>query len=491
MKRTGKAKPGQVAESTPGEETYRAVFENTGTATAIVEEDTLFTHVNKEMERLSGCTRQELEGKKKWTDFVAGEDLPAMRAHLLKRLQAPGNASHHYEFRLIDRSGKAHDVYMTYALIPGTKQRIASLLDITKHRRMEAALQASQEELALLLESSLDAIFLTAPDGEIFYANRAACKMLGRTKEEICSLGRNGIIDTSDPRLSAALEERARTGRFGGELTYVRKDGSKFPGEVSSVIYRDKEGRQRTSMIVRDLTERKRTKEALRAREEWYHTIFENTGTAMVTLEEGTVISHANKEFERLSGYTRQEIEGKKRWTDFVVPEDLEFMRVRHQLRRESQGSVPHQYEFRFVDRSGKVHDIFLSVDLLPGTKQSAASLLDMTERKRAEEALRASEALLSTVFNMSPIAIAITRLSDGRIINVNEAWEKVTGYSKQEALAHDAPESGSLFLHGERSKSIRRMAEQGPTRKAEVTIVTKSGGLVHFLMSSVPIQVA
>ena len=109
----------------------------------------------------------------------------------------------------------------------------------------------------------MDGILLTSPTGEIFSANPAMCDMVHRSEEEICSLGRNGIVDTSDPRLALALEKRLRTGRFSGELTLLRKDGSKFPAEVSTVLFKDKKGADHTSMIIRDITERKRAEEEL------------------------------------------------------------------------------------------------------------------------------------------------------------------------------------------------------------------------------------
>ena len=103
----------------------------------------------------------------------------------------------------------------------------------------------------------MDGIMKTAPDGTILDANPAACQIFGRTREEIIAAGREGLIDTSDPRLPAMVEERRRTGRAHGELTGRRRDGSPFPLEISSVIFENPEGRTRTCMIIRDISERK------------------------------------------------------------------------------------------------------------------------------------------------------------------------------------------------------------------------------------------
>jgi PAS domain S-box-containing protein len=130
--------------------------------------------------------------------------------------------------------------------------------DITRQMKMEEALQESEEKYRLLYEHNMDGIFLTAPTGEIFAANQAACKMLQRTEEEICRIGRAGVVDLKDPRVYAAIEGRRKTGRFFTEMTLIKADGSHFEAEVSSFIFKDSHGNQRTSMIVHDITERKK-----------------------------------------------------------------------------------------------------------------------------------------------------------------------------------------------------------------------------------------
>lgn len=138
-------------------------------------------------------------------------------------------------------------------------------MDITERTQAEKALRNSEERYHTLFESSLDAILLTTPDGEILDINPATCRMFGGTVDEIRQLGRSGIMDTADPRLAAALEIRKRTGMFSGELTCIRKNGIRFPSEVSTSVFTDKTGNSRTSMIIRDITERKQAEETLRA----------------------------------------------------------------------------------------------------------------------------------------------------------------------------------------------------------------------------------
>ncbi len=130
--------------------------------------------------------------------------------------------------------------------------------DITQRKRSEDALRESESRYRAFFENSIDAVLITSPDGSIEEANAEACRTFGLTLEELKQVGRNGVSDASDPRLSAAIEERTQTGQFKGELNLKRGDGTLFPCEVSSAIFIDKTGLTKTSMIIRDITERKR-----------------------------------------------------------------------------------------------------------------------------------------------------------------------------------------------------------------------------------------
>jgi len=145
--------------------------------------------------------------------------------------------------------------------------------DISARRRVEEALRESEERNRSLVGSSMDAVLLTVPDGRILAANQAACRMFGYSEAELIAMGRRGVVDGSDPRLAAALEERARTGRFRGELTFFRKGGTKFPGEMSTAVFANRSGELRTSMVIRDITLRKRTEQALRFNREQLQTL--------------------------------------------------------------------------------------------------------------------------------------------------------------------------------------------------------------------------
>lgn len=170
--------------------------------------------------------------------------------------------------------------------------------------------------------------------------------------------------------------------------------------------------------------------------ENYYKAIFEHTGTATVIIEEDTTISLANTEFESLSGYAREEIEGKKSWTEFVDKDDLERMKEYHRLRRVGPGLAPLVYDFRFIDRKGDVKYIHLDIGLIPNTKKSVGSLLDITELKNTEEALKKSEEKYRSVLDNMVEGCQIIGFN-WRYLYVNEAVARHGRFKKDELLGH------------------------------------------------------
>jgi PAS domain S-box-containing protein len=143
--------------------------------------------------------------------------------------------------------------------------------------------------------------------------------------------------------------------------------------------------------VYEDLAREKKVEEDFMEKEKIYRTIFETTGTAIIIVDEDTTIILVNREFERLSGYPKDDIEGKMSWTEFVVDEDLERMKEYHYLRRKGPDLAPRRYTFGFRNRHGEVRHMQMTVGMIPGTMKSVASMVDITEIKEASEEIRES----------------------------------------------------------------------------------------------------
>jgi PAS domain S-box-containing protein len=107
----------------------------------------------------------------------------------------------------------------------------------------------------------MDGALLTAPDGRVFMANPAACRILGRTETEICEVGRDGIVDLTDPRLPIGLEKRRLDGNIRCELNFKNKTETVIPVELTSTIFNYSNDEQGTIITFRDITDRMRIEE--------------------------------------------------------------------------------------------------------------------------------------------------------------------------------------------------------------------------------------
>ncbi len=139
-------------------------------------------------------------------------------------------------------------------------------------------------------------------------------------------------------------------------------------------------------IVSENVTKAKAAERALQESEARYRNMIENTGTGICIIEEDHTLVFVNREYERITGYTKEEVEGKVRWSAHIVKEDLDEMVARHRKRRENEASVPAQYEFRMYAKTGEIKHILVNVKLIPGNRRSLASLNDITSLKTAEK---------------------------------------------------------------------------------------------------------
>jgi len=248
------------------EEKYRTVFENTGAATVIVEEG-IISLANREFERLTGYSKEEIEGRKRWTEFLARNDLERMEEYYRSWLVDPDSVPGSCECRLTDRHGSIKDVFVTMAMIPGTRIGVASLLNITERKKAEETIMRLSHQNELILDSAGEGIFGLDLEGDHTFVNPSAAKMLGYGVQELIGnpshtiwhhTKADGSPYPEDECPIYAAYKKGLTYRMTDEV-FWRKDGTSFFVEYTSTpIF---EGDSLTGAVVafNDITERKKS----------------------------------------------------------------------------------------------------------------------------------------------------------------------------------------------------------------------------------------
>jgi PAS domain S-box-containing protein len=229
------------------------ILESVSDAFVSLDTQWCYTYMNKKAGELFGRNPQEMIGKHIWTEFPEGVGQVFYHAYY--------KAVETQEFQFLEEYYPPYGLWFENRIYPSKEGLSIFFHDITNRKRAELALYESEEKYRSIYENSSVAILFSTTDGVILSANDFACKIFEGSEDEIREAGRKGVLDITDQRLPGFLAERERTGQANGELTLLKKDGTKFPGEISSVIFKDKEENERTSIVIRDLTEQKQVEE--------------------------------------------------------------------------------------------------------------------------------------------------------------------------------------------------------------------------------------
>jgi PAS domain S-box-containing protein len=364
--------------------------------------DGLILNANAHLGSTFGLPSEDMVGRKT-PDFYYD---PADRDAMLDLLKKDGYVRN-YEVRAKKADGTPFWVVVSLqtTTFDGEPALVAGFYDITERKRAEDALRESEERYRALVETSPDGISLTDLEGRVLYCNKQALALLGfKSMQEV--LGRNSFDLIAPEDRQRAVDNAQETLKMKSlsqiEYTLIRKDGSRVPVELGASLVVDAEDKPKGFIgVVRDITARKRAEESLRESEERFRKIFVEgpLGMAVVGLDYRLV--RVNQTLCRMLGYSEAELTALT-FPDITHPEDID---ADVQLaERVFSGEIPHyKIEKRFIRQDGETVWGSMTAAVIRDERGNPLYGLgmveDITDRKRAEEALQeAREELESRV---------------------------------------------------------------------------------------------
>ncbi len=367
-------------------ERFQALAEATFEGIAFTEAGRML-EVNDQLARMLGYGKDELIGVE-----VSSVVFPEDRARVLENIQKERESN--IKHRFVRKDGvvmtvEAHGKPFTYE---GRAVRVTAVRDITERERAEEALHESEARYQRLVELSPDAILVHA-EGRYLYANPAGTRLFAaHSSEEVIGRDLLESIHPDDRQFMVHRIEEACGGAVTplGEIRFLRLDSSTVDTEVTC---RQVEfgGRPAIQIVVRDITARKQAEEAQRQSEEFLRTTFEYASVGMAIATPDETFVRTNAAFDTMLGYEPGELTGMHR-SAITPPEDVARNKERYRLFLAS-GMPSFAFEKRYLQKDGKVIWVNMNVSFIRNAdgqvKFSIIMAQDITERKRAEEALQ------------------------------------------------------------------------------------------------------
>ncbi|MFY9947142.1 MAG: sigma 54-interacting transcriptional regulator [Candidatus Sulfotelmatobacter sp.] len=380
--------------------------------------------------------------------------------------------------------GIAHDVTEQLRTEKLLREAGEGLLrEVRKNERTIAELKLFRT----LVDQSNDAIEVVDPETLRFLdVSEKACSALGYSREEMLSLRVHDIHPATSPlSLEKIREDLHKFGFFVLECQHQRKDGSVFPVEVSMRwVHLD---RDYIVAVARDLTERNQAAERLRE----YERVVEGLEEMIVVVDRDYRYVIANQAFLKYRDMKKEEVLGRR--VDEVVHKEVFESLVRGKMEECFRDGKVVAYDMKYAYPTLGERELFATyfpIEGPTGVERIAVILQDVTEPERAERALKESEEKFSKAFRQGPMAITITSIRDGRYIEVNETFERATGWHREEVLGR-TPLDIELWVNpGERLELGARLLREGRIRNVETAFRMKNGSIRAVSITAERIEV-
>ncbi len=376
-----------------------------------------------------------------------------------------------------------------------SKTKAQLISELAQLREKVAELESTGSKYHNLFENLPVGIFQSTPAGRYRLVNPAFAHMVGfASPEEMLNEVKNISTLYADPADREEVKRLfAAQGQLNGHIIrHKRQDGQmRWMAIYAKAVFDDSGAIIYYDGFTLDITESKQAEEKITASEVRYRRLFESAQDAILILDaaSGTIID-ANPFVENLLEYPIDGLLGNQLWQ--ISPfKDIVYNKAKY---RELQKKKYVRYEnLPLQTQLGKAINVeFVSnAYQVDGTEIIQCNIRDITERKQAEEALRESETRFATIFHASPTAIALTRLQDNQLIDVNQAWLDLTGYHKEEAIGKNVQDLNLWINPEDRGQLIQALSERGTIEKFEFQLRRKSGEAADLLFSAEMIVLA
>ncbi|MDH5741491.1 MAG: PAS domain S-box protein, partial [Nitrospira sp.] len=349
-------------------------------------------------------------------------------------------------------------------------------------------LRQSEERYRTLYDETPSMYFTVDKSGLIRSVNQYGAQYLGYRVEDLVGTPVAAILFEEDrARICAEMDAffRHPEGVEQWEFRKVRGDGTVLWVRELARVLHSRDGESLALIVCNDITERKQAEQALRESEERFSKAFRASPHPIGITEAATGLCiEVNDACLELFGFCREEVIGKTTLMLGIWPNLEDRVRV---IERLKAGQPVRNMEFALKTKAGALRYFLTSADLaeLNGTLCVVTVASDITERRKAEEALRNSEERFAKAFQASPHPVVISELDTGRVVDVNDAACQMFGYCKDEVVGETTEQIGLWDSAEERARYLEVLKRVGSVRNAEVKLQSKSGEVRQCLLSS------
>jgi PAS domain S-box-containing protein/putative nucleotidyltransferase with HDIG domain len=509
------------------EERYRTLFQYSGTAVALIEKDGAVSMVNKRLEELSGYCAKEIIGEN-FVDFLSKDYKKRLLSYHSARRKGH-TVPTSYKAAAIRKDGELRSILLTVGLIPGTGKSIASFIDITDLEKLEKDLKESEDRYKTLTDNINVGVYrnTTGPKGKFIEANPALIKMFGfSNRDEFFSINVADLYQ--NPADRRKFNEKMIHDGFakGEELLLKRKDGTPLIGSIYAVAIKDEKGKIKYyDGIIDDFTERKLAEEELKRSYQMQNIlnkllyisledislqdileraidqifsiswlVFESKGAIFLVEDDPKVL--VMKAQRGISNSIKERCAqvpfGECLCGKAAVSKKIVFMDVIKRPRNKNEFSPHGHYCIPVISANKQVLGVicfFLKEGHIRDEKEEgflklvANVLAGIIERKRAEEALKASEKKYRNLVDNALVGVYKTNLK-GDILYANQSLTKMLEYNS----AEDLLANGALSSYKEpkdRKVLIKEITEKGRVSDFETILITKTGKCINVLINA------